>query len=518
MSLKPIILDDDGIFSQLPDGSIINAGGTSNLTWTVGGRGLLFDDGTSTGGGGGLAITLQNAYNNSTATNGQVTIKLAAGRDLAILDSASDDIFFKVDAETGKVTITGDLEILGNSTVIDTVVQNIDHWQISPKSGITPALKIEPDLGVNPIVDLVTVRCVFGGTPVFKIDAMGNLVATQDLTVGGLINGVDLPLLKTAVDSHLAGLAGWRHMAAAIDIAPIASLPTATNVQQALEQINSKADSGGGGGGGGSLTLQSAYENTLPSAPASIVLVSGRNFSVRGTDPASGHLAVDAATGNTTVTGDLSVKLKNPSGPVDWVVDVTQNGPRPRVAVNAQLLLSSPDSTKPALIIAPPALAGNLANHVTVMDVWTGSGPFINAFKIDVDGHVLINGRDILQEFDAHLAAQPGHRHTAADVDVAPIISIPSATNVQQAIEQINQKVDAISGSGSSFRGYEHVQSTASLLWTLNHNLASKKAQISIYDSDGIQIIPEQVQLTSMNTALVSFASPITGTATIIAF
>jgi hypothetical protein len=45
---KPIILDEDGILGQLPDGELINAGGTSHHRWIVGGRGLLFDDGTST--------------------------------------------------------------------------------------------------------------------------------------------------------------------------------------------------------------------------------------------------------------------------------------------------------------------------------------------------------------------------------------------------------------------------------------------------------------------------------------
>ena len=45
---KPVILDEDGVFGQLEDGGIINAGGVKGPTFTVGGRGLLFDDGTST--------------------------------------------------------------------------------------------------------------------------------------------------------------------------------------------------------------------------------------------------------------------------------------------------------------------------------------------------------------------------------------------------------------------------------------------------------------------------------------
>jgi hypothetical protein len=48
---KPLILETDGVIEQLPNGGIINAGGTSWNTFTVGGRGLLFDDGSSTSGG-----------------------------------------------------------------------------------------------------------------------------------------------------------------------------------------------------------------------------------------------------------------------------------------------------------------------------------------------------------------------------------------------------------------------------------------------------------------------------------
>jgi hypothetical protein len=76
---KPIILDDDGIFSQLPDGEIINAGGTDQSTWTVDGRGLLFDDGTSTSGGGSL--TLQTVYNNW-------LVKLRSSSSLARISSS----------------------------------------------------------------------------------------------------------------------------------------------------------------------------------------------------------------------------------------------------------------------------------------------------------------------------------------------------------------------------------------------------------------------------------------------
>ena len=87
MSLKPVLLESDGVFGQLPNGGIINAGGTSNHTFTVDGRGLLFDDGTSTGTGGSGSfanVTLQLAYNNSPNTGGVAGIQLAPGKDFVI--------------------------------------------------------------------------------------------------------------------------------------------------------------------------------------------------------------------------------------------------------------------------------------------------------------------------------------------------------------------------------------------------------------------------------------------------
>lgn len=245
---KPIYLGTDGILAQLADGSIINIGGVIGPTFTVGGRGLLFDDGTSTGGNGG--ITLQSVYDASFDSNGDAKIKLITGRDLVIADDTDDGIFFKIDSETGKVTITGDLEILGNAVQIDTIVQDSDHWLISPKAGTTTALKIEPDVGVTPVVDLITVRRLFGQPSVFRIDSNGNLIATQnadvggDLNVGGLINGIDLVQLKDDLEDHFNGT-NHRHLATQVDIDEIETLPGATNVQEALEQLDTKVTTGG---------------------------------------------------------------------------------------------------------------------------------------------------------------------------------------------------------------------------------------------------------------------------------
>lgn len=54
---KPaVVIEGLGELGRLPDCAIINAGGTSGPTFTVGGRGLLFTDGTSSSGSGGTTI------------------------------------------------------------------------------------------------------------------------------------------------------------------------------------------------------------------------------------------------------------------------------------------------------------------------------------------------------------------------------------------------------------------------------------------------------------------------------
>lgn len=246
---KPLILENDGIWGQLANGAFINAGGTTHGTFTVGGRGLLFDDGQSTSTGTG-AITLQSVYDNTPDVGGAASIKLTTGKDLTVIDDTNNSIYFKIDSETGKVTITGDLEVLGGSSVINSVIQDSDHWLISPRAGNTISLKIEPDFGVIPIVDIVSIRKTFGTAPVFRIDADGNAtigssLLPQNLTVNGLINNINLQDVKNDIDFHLASVPAYKHTASNINITTIAAIPAATNVQEALEQINTRITNGG---------------------------------------------------------------------------------------------------------------------------------------------------------------------------------------------------------------------------------------------------------------------------------
>lgn len=232
---RPLILELDGVIAQaLPD-SILAIGGVVGPNFTVGGLSVLLENGQPAN-GGPSPINLQNAYNNSPAVAGKAVIQLVDGKDLKIQNSSGAN-FLEVDSETGTVTVNGDFVVTGSSTIIETIINDSDHWLISPKAGTTTALSIRPDPGVTPLVDLVTVRRTFSTSPVFRIDSAGNLIATESLTVGGLINGVDLISLNNQVQSHLDGLPS-KHTADQIDIAPIANIPGATNVQEALETLS----------------------------------------------------------------------------------------------------------------------------------------------------------------------------------------------------------------------------------------------------------------------------------------
>jgi len=106
---KPIVLEDDGVLAQLADGGIINAGGVSSSTFTVGGKGLLFDDGSSTSPGGIQGLTLQNAFDNSSTANNPAVIRLTAGKNLDIANSSGNVTYFSINSQNGNISLTGNI-------------------------------------------------------------------------------------------------------------------------------------------------------------------------------------------------------------------------------------------------------------------------------------------------------------------------------------------------------------------------------------------------------------------------
>lgn len=333
MAEKALFLNSQGIIQQLPDGSIINIGGASWPTFTVNGVGIVLENGTITTGG---TLNLQTIYNGSIDINGDASIKLLPGRDLVVYDDTNNSIFFKIDSETGKITITGDLEVAGSSVVVDSTIQDADHWRISPVSAITTALKIEPEFN-SPIVDLVSIKNVVGGPIIFKIDKDGNTYLSDlfvlndttisgDIIISGLVDGVDISTLDTTVSSlsstvltlssdisnHITSSPTFKHAATEISVIAPLYAPSVTNVQElvdALEQLL---------GGGGPVTYPcngfehiqntqsiiwsiahlgntkrvqvTIYDNTDSAIlPDEIILTDNNNITVTFTEPQDGR-------------------------------------------------------------------------------------------------------------------------------------------------------------------------------------------------------------------------------------
>ncbi len=237
---KPIYLfDEDGELGRLPDNAIINAGGVQGPTFTVGGRGLLFDDGTSTNPTPGTGFTLDVAYANSASP---ATINLVSGKDL-VFDAVNSKKFI-FNADTGTVTIEGDLNVLGQSTVIEGTVSNLDQVNIRPPLPTVVGLTLQPMTGVTPIVNLVEIAAVAGGPAVFSIGPTGT-TSISNLLIAGQINGVSASSL---VDHINASTVPAKHTAEQISVDDSAFVNiSGTDVQAALESIDSQLVSIGTG-------------------------------------------------------------------------------------------------------------------------------------------------------------------------------------------------------------------------------------------------------------------------------
>ncbi len=161
---KLIYIDVDGIQAQTRVGDITNIGGTISNLFTVGGKGLLFSDGTTTDGSVGVSIaspSFQQIYTNSIANNGSAKIILQPGKDFTISNSTSD---------------------------------------------------------------------------------LFNLNSNGDLTLSGLINGINISTINDLLSTHLDNsVSPSKHSASQISVTPISLAPNATNVQETLDALNAIA-------------------------------------------------------------------------------------------------------------------------------------------------------------------------------------------------------------------------------------------------------------------------------------
>lgn len=223
---------ETGELGRVPNLGITNIGGTAGPTFYVGGKALLFADGTATDGSNlsQLQITLQGAYNLSSPA----TIALDTGKPFTV--QALNSKVFQINPDTGKVTITGDLEVLGASTVVEGVLANVDQVVIKPPVGTAPVLSIEPVAGVTMSTDLVRIRAANAAPPVFSIDQNGDTFIRR-LSVGTTLNSVNFDQFYADFLAHQSPI-GIKHGSDQIGITgPLPGL-TGTNVQQVLESIS----------------------------------------------------------------------------------------------------------------------------------------------------------------------------------------------------------------------------------------------------------------------------------------
>ncbi len=239
---KLVFLSPSGELYRLSDGDIVNIGGTAGPTFYVDGKALLFADGTPTDGSGGsvISVSFQQVYDNSNPAH----IDLTAGKNLVF--SSLNNKQFIFDAATGKVTITGDLEVMGQSTVIEGTISNVDQLNIAPPNNTTSAITVEPRPGVVLGTDLVKFKVANGGPNVFLIDSVGDTFL-KNLTVDGLINGVDFDLFVSNVNAHLTPGTPIKHKASEISVEGPFTAVSGANVEEALQSIDATLNSMGGG-------------------------------------------------------------------------------------------------------------------------------------------------------------------------------------------------------------------------------------------------------------------------------
>lgn len=226
---RPLFLDTKtGFPAGVPDNGILNISGVVGPVFTVGGRELLFADGTTTGSGTANAISLQTSYQNSSTGSEPAVINLIPGRDFVIDAPNAPGVSFKIDSNTGAIIIGGDLVVGGTHTYVNSVTTTSDNLRLFAQSPNQPALWIGPDSNQHaPTTDLLVISLVPGDpvAAVLKVDASGTTVAAAlnvltDLNVGGKINGVDLAKLSAQVQSHIFVGTSYKHLAREINIDP----------------------------------------------------------------------------------------------------------------------------------------------------------------------------------------------------------------------------------------------------------------------------------------------------------
>lgn len=235
----PLYVDKTGMYRRIPSNGILDIAGIYSSNFTIGGRAIMFADGSASDGSGN--IDLQTVYQHSDAVAGAARISLAPGKDFAICDAAGNS-FIQVDAETGKITINAELAVISSIVKFTGAYQEFDHLNILSNDGLKPALVIEPKNGIQFTTDPVRIRTSYNGPIDFSVNAQGQTYIREllvDSIDANLIDGVDF----SAISAHLSPTAApFKHFATEIKyepgfISPALVLSNPVSINVAIDTI-----------------------------------------------------------------------------------------------------------------------------------------------------------------------------------------------------------------------------------------------------------------------------------------
>lgn len=182
---------DTGELGRLPDLGLVNIGGTLGPTFTVGGKGLLFTDGTSSDGSAGgnqLYTNLQLSYG---ASASPAQINLVTGKDFVI--NALNNNGFSINADTGLVSIS-----------------NLQVTQINGINLIATLNALQTSVTNNS-----TAIAVAQAEITDHLDGVGIKHAASEISVAGpfsKITGADLEEALVSIDAQLGIANGPGHV------------------------------------------------------------------------------------------------------------------------------------------------------------------------------------------------------------------------------------------------------------------------------------------------------------------
>jgi hypothetical protein len=143
----------------------------------------------------------------------------------------------------------------------------------------------------------------------------------------------------------------------------------------------------------------------------------------------------------------------------------------------------------------------------------------MNATSGDITFNGLLNGVDfdgLVSNVSTHTTFSATSKHMAAEIGITPISADPSATNVQQVLDELNNLITNVSGNAGF--GMEHVQLTAATQWIISHNKNTKRVHWTLWDENDEMVMPDTVKLIDTNTMHVFFGSPQAGRLVLMTF